>query len=125
MTRTLVYFSVYNGIAHFFSVPVTLMLIMLLFSPPSFSHQYLPLSDESAGLMVLDPAGVTQLEMFVGTASWTSLITFHTDEPSNSQFKVMDSYSKNCSLFGEIRGKPTPEGYGGGNTLAFCHDFLF
>lgn len=78
------------------------MLTVMLLSPFPSSHQYPPVSDEKAGLMVPDPADVTQLEMTVGMNSVSVLITFHSPEPSDLQLKEMDSYSKNCSLFGTI-----------------------
>lgn len=78
-------------------------------SPPPSSHQYCPLSDEKAGLMVPDPTGGTQWEMFVGMISRSVLIILHSAALSSSQLKEMDSYSKNCSLFGRIWGKAEPE----------------
>lgn len=91
------------------NLPVTEMLRALLLRPSPSSHQYSPLSDEKAGVMVPDPADVSQLEMFVGVISWSVLITLHSAEPPNSQLKEMNSYSKNCSLFGRTRRKAAPE----------------
>lgn len=88
--------------SHWVNIPLIVMLTALLLSPSPSSHQYPPLSDEKAGLMVPDPADVTQLEMTVGVISVSVLITFHSPEPSDLQLKEMDSYSKNCSLFGTI-----------------------
>lgn len=67
------------------------MLTVMLLSPSPSSHQYPPVSDEKAGLMVPDPADVTQLEMTVGMNSVSVLITFHSPEPSDLQLKEMDS----------------------------------
>ena len=96
-------------LSHWLNIPVTVMLTAFLFSPSLSSHQYPPLSDEKAGLMVPDPADVTQLEVFVGMISVSVLITFHSPEPSDIQLKEMDSYSKNCNLFGTIWGKAAPK----------------
>ena len=83
--------------------PVTVMLTVLLLSPPSPSHQYSPLSDEKVRSMVQVVVDVTVSSEQLLRYSLLFL-TFHPVETLNpSQMKETGPYSKTCSWVGTIR----------------------